>query len=279
MNPTPSPADTNQLADDYNTPVAYDNQGRPLYAHPPAPTPSAVRDMPAGYEGENFDPRLRKQYSIEPDIVHARREIEPAERPVSAELNALHEASVAQYPTLNLSEGEHVIIAVRRHPIGLLLPVGVASLVIIIVLSVLFSYPLILRDTALQGLPPLNLIVIPALLLIVLVALGGFISAWVYLQNKFFMTNESVIQEQQISLFARHEQTVSLGSIEDASFHQAGIFQLMLNYGSIRLSTEGEETTYRFYFVENPKQQISILNNAVESFKNGRPVTGEVRGK
>ncbi|HEY0965190.1 MAG TPA: PH domain-containing protein, partial [Candidatus Saccharimonadales bacterium] len=95
---------------------------------------------------------------------------------------------------------------------------------------------------------------------------------WVYLRNQFYMTNESVIQEIQHSLFSKHEQTVSLGSIEDASFRQSGILQTMLNYGTVRLSTEGEETTYRFAFVENPRAQVAIVNNGVEAFKNGRPV-------
>ena len=40
----------------------------------------------------------------------------------------------------------------------------------------------------------------------------------------------------------------------------------------MRLSTEGQETTYRFNYVERPKEQVAIVNNAVESFKNGRPV-------
>jgi hypothetical protein len=92
------------------------------------------------------------------------------------------------------------------------------------------------------------------------------------LSNQFFLTNESVIQEIQVSLFARREQTVSLSNIEDASYHQHGILQTLLNYGSIRLSTEGDETTYRFYYVANPRREIAILNNAVEAFKNGRPI-------
>ena len=81
-----------------------------------------------------------------------------------------------------------------------------------------------------------------------------------------------MIQEIQHSLFVHREQTVSLGSIEDASFKQEGILQTLLNYGRIRLSTEGEETTYRFEYVSNPRKQVAILNNAVEAFKNGRPV-------
>jgi len=63
-----------------------------------------------------------------------------------------------------------------------------------------------------------------------------------------------------------------LSNIEDASFTQHGILQQILNYGDIRLSTEGDETTYRFSYVAAPKEHIARLNNAVEAFKNGRPV-------
>lgn len=262
-------------------PVAYGAEGQPLYAHPPQPAttaapvqePSLLGNVPTEYPGETFDPRLRKQYANEPDIIHATRPLEPEHREPSQELQSLHEASKRRYPYLNLSRCEYVIIAVKRHPIGLVIPVLVTSVVMLVLLSLLFSYPLLVRDGLVEGLPSFPVVAIPVLLLTFLVGIGGFIAVWVYLQNKFFMTNESVIQEIQQSLFSRHEQTVSLGSIEDASFRQAGIMQLMFNYGSIRLSTEGEETTYQFQYVFNPKRQIAILNNAVEAFKNGRPVT------
>ena len=112
------------------------------------------------------------------------------------------------------------------------------------------------------------------ILLAVLFMAGGYLAVWVYMNNRFFLTNESVIQEIQLSVFVHKEQTVSLMNIEDASYSQKGPLQVLLNYGSIRLSTEGEETTYRFDYVANPKVQIAILNNAVEAFKNGRPVEG-----
>jgi len=98
------------------------------------------------------------------------------------------------------------------------------------------------------------------------------VAYYVYVNNKFFLTNESVIQEIQVSLFARKEQTVSLANIEDASYTQHGIIQTIFNYGSVRLSTQGDETTYRFTYVARPKEHIETLNNAVEAFKNGRPV-------
>jgi len=111
-----------------------------------------------------------------------------------------------------------------------------------------------------------------ALLLSILTLLGGYIAAFVYNANRFYMTNESVIQNIQFGLFTNHQQTVSLGNVEDASYMRHGIIQTIFDYGTIRLSTQGDETTYRFTFAAKPEKQVAKLNNAVEAFKNGRPV-------
>lgn len=274
MNPqTPS--------EDLTQPVAYDADGRPLYHHPPqtgrpapvvAQTNSHVTTRPEIIDGENFDPRLRSQYANEPQVVHVAREIDPKPFTISDELKRKHEKSVQQYPNLNLSEGEYVILDIKRHPIGMLIPAIVSIFLVVIIMIFVMFYPSIARDSILPIMPSVTDIFGVAMLLIGLVVLGGAVALWIYLQNQFFMTNESVIQEIQESLFSRREQTVSLGSIEDASFRQSGIIQTIFNYGTIRLSTEGEETTYRFHFVANPREQIAIINNAIEDFKNGRPV-------
>ncbi len=237
-------------APDYSQPVAYDKDGNPLYAHPPVVSPT----VPA-----------------EPQVVQVIRAVDPQQPQVSDESRQRHEDSVRRYPSLNLTEGEYVINAIRRHPIGLVSIYGVAALLIVLVLLGLAAYPSIAASSA-MALPPVASLIVPALLFIVLIGLGGYIAGYVYNGNRFFLTNESVIQEIQTSLFSRNEQTVSLGNIEDASYRQQGIIQSLFNYGSIRLSTQGDETTYRFQFVADPKTQIAILNNAVEAFKNGRPV-------
>lgn len=240
----------------YDQPVAYDAQGRPLYAHPPVHPAPVTMTQPAAHQ-----------------VVHIARAVDPIKQEISQETKKRHERSTRLYPTLNLSENEYVISAVRRHPIGLIIPLVFGILLITIALTVLSNYTAIVELLAIQGqLAEVSAITIPLLLFCVIIGLGMFVVYYVYTNNKFFLTNESVIQEIQISLFAHHEQTVSLGNIEDASYSQAGIVQQIINYGSIRLSTEGDETTYRFTYVANPKQHIATLNNAVEAFKNGRPI-------
>lgn len=227
----------------------------------------APDDMP----GHNYDPQIRAQYANEPKVVHATREPSAANLSINDKTARLHDESVKRYPHLNLSAGEFVVMDVKRHPVGLLLPVLASGIAILAIVAVMILYPADTGSVS-AGLPSYGDILPIMLILMLLIGAGGSIAVWVYLQNQFYLTNESVIQEIQHSLFSRHEQTVSLGSIEDASFKQSGIFQHMLNYGTVRLSTEGEETTYRFAFVANPRNHVAVLNNAVEAFKNGRPV-------
>lgn len=236
---------------DQQQPVAYDQQGRPLYLHPPQNVQQSA-----------------------PQMVYLARPQDPKEVPISPEVMQRHEESKKKYPTLNLSKGEYVISAVRRHPIGLLRIWFIVAIIAIAFGAMAFTF---LGGSG-GGSLLANAEELPALVLgslgvlYVLLILGGMAATYVYESNRFFLTNESVIQEIQTSLFDRHEQTVSLSNIEDASYKQNSFIQTMFNYGTIRLSTEGDETTYIFEYVAQPKSHIAVLNNAVEAFKNGRPV-------
>jgi hypothetical protein len=274
----------NETSIDYSKPVAYDAQGQPLYAHPPTqspiadkPTsslktdqPSHVSSAPEAQPGHNFDPRTRVQFGNEPGVRHTTREVEPSALPISEEVKQKHDKAVKRYPYLNLSDGEYVMLAVRRHPIGLILPVGGTLLALVLIFGLTGVYTGMTMMN--PGMPASGDVMLISILLALLVTIFGYFAVWIYTQNKFFLTNESVIQEIQHSLFAKREQTVSLGSIEDASFKQTNFIQTIFNYGTLRLSTEGDETTYRFHYVSEPKKQVAILNNAIEAFKNGRPV-------
>lgn len=247
---------------DYAKPVAYDEQGRPLYAHPPQYDNATAR-----VDGTPMDA------SGAPQVVYMTRAIDPHQQPISPEVRQKHDESARQYPHLNLSDGEYVISAVRRHPIGVISIWLVVSLAILIVMAI---PAIIVATNAL----PFNLspgaILSGATVLIlaaVLVVLSGVVATMVYNANRFYLTNESVTQYIQTGLFSKKNQTISLGNIEDASYSQKGIIQTIFNYGSLRLSTEGEETTYRFAFVADPQKQTQLLNDAVEAFKNFRPLS------
>lgn len=244
------------------TKTVYDEHGRPIKVH--------AAQFEQAVAGAN-EPAQAKHNP--PQVVYMARPHEPVQPHISPAVMEKHGNSKKRFPYLNLSEGEYVISAVTRHPIGLLAIWAVVAVAVVFLMGGVFLS--VGSDNDFAGLittdssPWLGMIF---LALIVLVFMGGVLATVVYEGNKFFLTNESVTQHIQVSLFSKKEQTISLGNIEDASFTQHGFIQHMLNYGSLRLSTEGDETTYRFSFVENPSNQVALLNNAVEAFKNGRPV-------
>lgn len=241
MNPEQLPSDPQQ-------PVAYDANGRPLYAAP---------------------------MTMQPQIVHVSRDADPKPQPISPELKARHDESVNDFPGLNLSEAEYVVTNVPRHSIGIALPMIMSGLMVVIVLTLLFNLPAIVGRLPMASGETISYAPfwIGGLLLIGVALAGAAIAVWVFRANQLIVTNEAVIQEIQTGLFAHNEQTTSLGGIEDVSYDQAGVLQMLLNYGSVRLATVGDETTYRLTYVANPKKQVADINNAVESFKNGRPIS------
>lgn len=247
----PDPA---QDQPDYTKPVAYDTEGRPLYLRPA--------------EQQNWSPAFNPQSHGNHQYVHVRRPIAPAEVDIPEEIRQRYEESHRKYPRLNLSKGEYIISAVSRHPFGLFQIWAVALVFLVALAALMASFMsgnnmsdemMILAATGLG-------------LVSFFIFAGALIATYIYNGNRFYLTNESVVQEIMIGIFNKHEQTVSLANIEDASFYKQGIFSYFFDFGTIRLSTEGDETTYRFSYVKNPKRQIAILNNAVEAFKNGRPV-------
>lgn len=179
-----------------------------------------------------------------------------------------HAESVKKYPGLHLSEGEFVVAEVKRHPIGLL-SIWFVDLLAVGLIIVISAFA-VSRSGDLQSagvtINP-DLLLAGMALLTILVLLLGWVGSIIYSDNKFYVTNESVIQRIRTGLFSSREQLIALAGVEDASFRQHGILQYLLGYGSIRLSTVGDETTYQFTIVENPKDQLQTLNDAVEDFK------------
>ena len=247
--------------EDLSKPVAYDTEGRPLYLHP------QEQVKPQKAEGKSMTPHN------EVEVVQVTRSNDPVSVSVSPEMQQRHDESMRKYPFLNLSAGEYVVLRVKRHPIGL---IGIWGVAILVAVLVTFGWwfllahpgsnePFISTDSA-------GFVSLFALGLVALSLVFGWVVAYIFQMNKFFLTNESVIQEIQTSLLSQKEQTINLENIKDASFDQQGILPTLLDYGALRLSTEGDEQEYHFTYVSNPKQQIAVINNVVEAVKYGRPI-------
>jgi len=216
-----------------------------------------------------------KNKKKEANVIHVSRSLEPQKQEISPELAMKHKRSSEMYPDIDLSDSEYVLKVARRHPIGLFIQLSI-SLVIFLAafLPIIFASTVnsFLNDMISTEIPLYVFASISIILILCSLGIGAVI-LFVFKNNKLYLTNESVIQRVQISLFSKQEQSVSLGSIEDSSYKKTNILQTIFNYGDVRLSTVGDETTYRLSYVANPKEYMTTLDHAVEAFKNGRPIT------
>ena len=225
-------------------PDAYDVDGRPLYYHPP--TDEAIEQrMGAGSDSEENPKKVDK-----------------------ALVKLWHDRSVSDYPFLDLEKDEYVEVAVVRHKIGLIM-IWVGEVVAIVVMMVLW---VLLTTNSSAIMPNLNgdgkfYMSMAILAVCALMLASGWIGTMIYMGNCFIVTNRRAIQKISSGLFDKTLQTIVLISVEDVSYRQSGFFQTILGYGSIRLSTVGDETTYQFNFVLNPSEQVKSIVKVVNAAK------------
>lgn len=193
------------------------------------------------------------------------------EIPISEELMARHEESVRRYPNIHMTKGEHVVMEVRRHPIGIMSIWALMGVLVLIALAIIPFYDASKESIAdafsvgLSAMPAVSTVAWPSLVLAGLFVVGGCVAAYVYNGNLFYLTNESIMQFEQNSIFSTKQQQINLVNVDDVSYRQQGILQHLLNYGTIRVSTEGDERNpYVFYFVAHPQVVTRTINDAME---------------
>ena len=177
-----------------------------------------------------------------------------------------HDRSVHDYPNISFSPTEYVVIDVQRSPWGIA-RVWLFALLIFLAMG---GIAILMHQTS-----PIEMstAVYAGLFIatIAATALVGIVGTHIYRNNSFIVTNERVISHIQTTPFAVRTQNVELEHIEDCSVAQTTPAQHIFNYGSIRLSTVGDEQTYLFTFVDRPREQFSVINRVVQQVDEGEP--------
>jgi hypothetical protein len=181
-----------------------------------------------------------------------------------------HARSKKDFPYLNLEEHEYVELAIMRSKKGLamILAGGLVAMLALGVIAIL----LIGAISRTKAIEPETmhyfLIFLVSLYAILIVSL--LIAAKVYLANKLFVTNKRVIHFSQSSLLAKSMNVIELSRIEDVSFKQEGLLAHLLSFGTLRMSTVGDETTYTFQYVDTPEDELTIIAHLIHKAKNNK---------
>lgn len=163
-----------------------------------------------------------------------------------------------------IEPGEKLISVVRRHPIGLFaiyLGAGVA-IAAVITLYVFVSSDKVFKGFSSSASGAVGLALIAALLLLVVLA----VMVRVYKQSKLVVTDKSLIQVLQKGLFSRKISRLSMSNVEDVNAEKSGIFQTILNYGTLTIETAGEEDNFIFPWCPDPDAHADSILKARQQY-------------
>ena len=184
-----------------------------------------------------------------------------------------HARSAKDYPDLNLEADEHVVLHLKRSLIGIIaIWTMVALCIIILSLALILIANNIKVDQTLLTIndASLHYLRIAIFALYTVIVAGGIIGQSIYNANEMFITNQRAIQKSRSSLFANSTNIIELRRIEDVSFRQQTLIDHLVQIGTLRMSTVGDETTYTFKYLDTPHDEVKIISHLVYENKKHR---------
>jgi membrane protein YdbS with pleckstrin-like domain len=163
-----------------------------------------------------------------------------------------------------LEPGEHMITVVHRHPIGIII-IYLEALIGVIALGVLaiFIAPDIFSDTSTQT---NRLIVGGTIFAVAMLVFVLFVATYVYRQSRLLVTDKSLVQVMQKSLFIRNVSRLSMSNVEDVSAEQRGILATILNFGTLTIQTAGEMENFIFPTCPDPNKYAHRILEARQAY-------------
>lgn len=180
-----------------------------------------------------------------------------------------HERSKKDFPGLRLEDDEYVEFAFKRAKVCLFLILGGVAFGLIVVL---LAFLLVLMGQSMVDEMGRNFLFIILAALLAAAIIIGLVALTIYKGNKLFITNKHVIQMAMTSPVVNSVNIIDLKSVEDASFRQENLLQNLFHYGTFRLSTVGDETTYTFKYSDITGEQLKAVTNLIsEAKKRSKP--------
>jgi hypothetical protein len=163
-----------------------------------------------------------------------------------------------------LEPGETIVTVVRRSLVGLV----AAYLVAIVAVAAIFFLVITLSpdtfSTSTDNISPaLSAIMVVTAILLVLVL---FTVTHIYRQSRLLITDRSLVQIMQKTLFNRKVSRLSMSNVEDVNEEQRGIISSIFNYGTLTIQTAGTEDNFVFTLCPNPTRLADKIIEARQAY-------------
>jgi len=178
-----------------------------------------------------------------------------------------HERSKKDFPGVSFRDDEYVEYAFTRAKVCLL-GILTATFCGLIIILLAFLFTLLAQDQIDEmGRRFLFIILFALLASAIIICL---VSIRIHNGNRLFITNRRVIQLVMNTLVSSSINVIDLSSVEDASFRQDTIIQRMFHYGTLRLATVGDETTYTFKYSNISPEELKGVSKLISAAKKNK---------
>ena len=174
--------------------------------------------------------------------------------------------------TLNkINPNEKVLAVIKRHPFGIirLYISAVLGLILAGGLLIFLMAELLPRDNN-SGLYAAGGIV--AAVIIAFMALVMVISTIIYYKSNFVITDRSITQTLQISIFEKKVSQLDVSRIQDVTVEKHGLLETYLNYGRLLVETAGEQENFHFDFCPNPDHYARLILDSRQNYLEGHEI-------
>lgn len=163
-----------------------------------------------------------------------------------------------------MEPGENLLTVVRRHPIGIFFVYleALAGVIAIIALFVTVA-PETFQDLTRQGNRWLIAGIVFGLAALIFFL---FVATYVYRLNRILITDRSLVEIAQRSLFLRRISRLNFENVEDVTAAQLGILSTIFNYGTLTVQTAGTLENFIFKYCPNPNKYADIIVEARRSY-------------
>lgn len=162
-------------------------------------------------------------------------------------------------------ENEEVLFLIRKHWFVLVGPIIGAFLFYLLVLIGIFVIPNYLPEVT-QGLA-YNVYVLVLSIMFLMPTAYLFQVLVLYYLNVVIITDEHLVEILQERPFARSVSELEFGKVQDVASKQHGVFQSLLNFGTIEVQTAGENRNFIFINVPKPSDYAQKIMDLQEGYR------------
>jgi uncharacterized membrane protein YdbT with pleckstrin-like domain len=162
--------------------------------------------------------------------------------------------------TFELGQDEHIVAIFRKHPFYIW--ITIFKYIVIAIIPALVSAFI---GNSLGNLGEYGMILYLAFLIVLWIAF--FIEYTDFMLDTWVLTNERLVDVEQLALFSRRISTLSLDRIQDITIQQIGFVDTLLGIGTVFIQTAGTEDEFRILGMRNPSHVKDIIMQTYQGSK------------